>query len=89
MRLAIFSASSPARSRLVMVFEIAIRRRRSRAAGWRRAMTCGFMPDGSTFNGQQNILTKEQMAQLEIGDVLEDDSQSPLIYHPTKACVAA
>jgi two-component system phosphate regulon response regulator PhoB len=32
-RLAIFSASSPARSRFVMVFEIAINRRRSRAAG--------------------------------------------------------
>src|SRR5579864_2647100 len=37
-RFAIFSASSPARSRFVMVFEIAISRRRSRAAGWRRAM---------------------------------------------------
>ena len=57
--------------------------------GWRRAMTCGFMPDGSTFNGQQNILTKDQMAQLEIGDVLDDDSQNPLIYHPAKECVVA
>ena len=23
---------------------------------YRRAMTCAYMPDGSTFNGQQNIL---------------------------------
>ena len=35
---AIFAASSPARSRLAVVLEIAISRRRSRAVGWRRAM---------------------------------------------------
>ena len=35
---AIFSASSPARSRLAVVLEMAISRRRSRAVGWRRAM---------------------------------------------------
>ncbi len=50
----------------------------------RRAMTCGYMPDGSTFNGQQNILSPEQVANYEIGDVLEDDGQSPLIYHRSK-----
>ena len=32
------AASSPTRSRLAIVFEIAISRRRSRAVGWRRAM---------------------------------------------------
>lgn len=52
--------------------------------GWRRAMTCAYMPDGSTFNGQQNILSAEQMAKLSVGDVLADDSQSPLIYHRTE-----
>jgi len=52
--------------------------------GWRRAMTCGFMPDGSTFNGQQNILSKEQMARYKIGDVLNDDVQNPLLYHKSK-----
>ena len=52
--------------------------------GWRRAMTCGFMPDGCTFNGIQNILTDEQFASYEIGDVLDDDRQNPLIYHRTK-----
>ena len=52
--------------------------------GWRRAMTCGFMPDGCTFNGKQNILTDEQFAGYEIGDLLDDDLQNPLIYHRTK-----
>ncbi len=50
-------------------------------AGWRRAMTCGFMPYGSTFNGIQNILTDEQVASYEIGDELNDDNQNPVIYH--------
>ena len=53
--------------------------------GWRRAMTCGYMPDGSTFNGQKNILSDEQIAKLKKGDVLEDDAQNPLIYHRSKA----
>jgi ectoine hydroxylase-related dioxygenase (phytanoyl-CoA dioxygenase family) len=48
--------------------------------GYRRAMTCAFMPDGSTFNGTQNILSDEQMAQLTIGDMLRDEEQNPLIY---------
>ncbi len=37
-RRAILLASSPTRSRLAVVLEMAIRRRRSRAVGWRRAM---------------------------------------------------
>lgn len=48
--------------------------------GYRRAMTCAYMPDGCRFNGIQNILSDEQVAQLEIGDVLNDDTQNPLIY---------
>jgi phytanoyl-CoA hydroxylase len=55
--------------------------------GFRRAMTCAYMPDGSTFNGQKNVLSNEQIARLKIGDVLEDDSQTPRIYHRTKAYV--
>jgi hypothetical protein len=35
------AASSPARSRLAVVLETAISRRRSRAVGWRRAMMDG------------------------------------------------
>ena len=50
----------------------------------RRAMTCAYMPDGSTFNGQQNILSPEQVARYELGDALDDDAQSPLIYHRSK-----
>ena len=57
--------------------------------GRRRAMTCAYMPDGATFNGQRNILREEQIANLKIGDALEDDSQVPLIYHPTKPIVTA
>ncbi|MBA2479748.1 MAG: phytanoyl-CoA dioxygenase family protein [Planctomycetes bacterium] len=46
---------------------------------WRRAMTCAYMPDGSTFNGKGNILTAEQIARLTIGDVLVDEAQNPLV----------
>ena len=56
---------------------------------WRRAMTCGYMPDGCTFNGKRNILRVEQMARLKVGDLLDDDRQNPLIYHATKPCVTA
>ena len=51
---------------------------------YRRAMTCAYMPDGSTFNGQKNILSDEQVASYVIGEALEDDAQSPLIYHRSK-----
>ncbi|MFN8440876.1 MAG: phytanoyl-CoA dioxygenase family protein [Caldilineaceae bacterium] len=55
--------------------------------GLRRAMTCAYMPDGETFNGKRNILSAEQLARLKVGDLLEDDAQVPLIYHPTKPIV--
>lgn len=55
----------------------------------RRAMTCAYMPDGSTFNGTQNILPPETFARLKIGDVLDDDQQNPLIYHKTKQYITA
>jgi phytanoyl-CoA hydroxylase len=48
--------------------------------GFRRAMTCAYMPDGATFNGIKNILSDEQVAKLKIGDLLNDDQQNPLIY---------
>jgi phytanoyl-CoA hydroxylase len=54
----------------------------------RRAMTCAYMPDGSTFNGQQNILTAEQITRYRIGDILNDDEQTPLIYHRSKKTVS-
>ena len=47
----------------------------------RRAMTCAFMPDGSTFNGVKNVLPEAYFKTLKIGDKLDDDSVNPLIYH--------
>jgi phytanoyl-CoA hydroxylase len=47
----------------------------------RRAMTCGFMPDGCTFNGKQNILREEYVRSLKIGDPLNDEVQNPLVWH--------
>jgi ectoine hydroxylase-related dioxygenase (phytanoyl-CoA dioxygenase family) len=55
--------------------------------GLRRAMTCAYMPDGSTFNGQRNILRQDQVDRLQIGDLLDDDRQVPLIYHRSKSYV--
>jgi phytanoyl-CoA hydroxylase len=46
----------------------------------RRAMTCAYMPDGSTFNGIRNVLPPEYFASLEIGDTLDDENQNPLVY---------
>jgi len=51
--------------------------------GSRRAMTCGYMPDGSTFNGKRNILSEEQFNALQIGDALNDDAHNPLVWHRT------
>lgn len=56
-------------------------------SGWRRAMTCGFMPYGSTFNGNQNILTDEQFASFQVGDEINDDSQNPVVYHKDESLI--
>ena len=55
--------------------------------GTRRAMTCGYMPDGSTFNGKQSALPQAYFESLEIGDVLDNDAINPLIWHETKPYV--
>lgn len=47
---------------------------------WRRAMTAGYMPDGSTFNGRQNVLSDDQVAALKVGDPLNDEAQNPLLW---------
>ncbi|GAB4464418.1 MAG: phytanoyl-CoA dioxygenase family protein [Armatimonadaceae bacterium] len=47
----------------------------------RRAMTCAYMPDGSTFNGQKNVLPDEYFASLSVGDVLNNEPVNPLIWH--------
>ena len=50
----------------------------------RRAMTCAYMPDGSTFNGQQNVLPTDYFEALAVGDVLDNPEINPLIWskHP-------
>lgn len=48
--------------------------------GLRRAFTCAFMPEGSTFNGTPNILSEEQLAKLKPGDLLDSEAHNPLIY---------
>lgn len=49
-------------------------------SGYRRAMTCAYMPDGNTYNGTQNILSDEVLSTLKIGDVLNNNEITPLIY---------
>jgi hypothetical protein len=38
------------------------------------------MPDGATFNGQQDIYTTEEAARLRAGDPLADPALNPLVY---------
>jgi hypothetical protein len=47
----------------------------------RRAMTCAFMPDGSTFNGTKNVLPDEYFSSLKIGDLLNDNTVNRLTWH--------
>jgi ectoine hydroxylase-related dioxygenase (phytanoyl-CoA dioxygenase family) len=46
----------------------------------RAAMTCAYMPDGSTFNGRRNVLPYEYFKSLKVGDVLNDNEVVPLIF---------
>ncbi len=48
--------------------------------GYRRAMTCGYMPDGSTFNGTKNILPTDYFESLKPGDVLNNDALNPIVW---------
>ncbi len=48
--------------------------------GRRIAMTCAYMPEGSTFNGQRNILPQGYFESLKKGDVLENDEQNPVVW---------
>jgi len=50
-------------------------------SGFRRAMTCAYMPDGNVFNGIANILPASYLQTLQVGDLLNNDDQNPLIYH--------
>jgi hypothetical protein len=48
----------------------------------RRAMTCAYMPDGSTYNGKDHwiCITEEYKKRLKVGDVLDDAQLLPLIW---------
>lgn len=48
--------------------------------GQRRAMTCAFMPDGATFNGQRNILSDTQLESLAVGDAIDDAEYNPIVW---------
>jgi ectoine hydroxylase-related dioxygenase (phytanoyl-CoA dioxygenase family) len=48
--------------------------------GRRIAMTCAYMPEGSTFNGQKNILPDSYFKTLTQGDLLQNEEQNPLLY---------
>ncbi|HKH63362.1 MAG TPA: phytanoyl-CoA dioxygenase family protein [Flavitalea sp.] len=50
-------------------------------SGFRRAMTCAYMPDGNTYNGEPNILPERYLQSLKVGDMLNNNDQNPLIYH--------
>lgn len=54
-------------------------------SGFRRAMTCAYMPDGNVFNGQANILPDEYLHTLKVGDSLNNDEQNPLIFSRAKS----
>ena len=53
--------------------------------GYRRAMTCAFMPDGNIYNGQPNVLPEEYAKTLKVGDTLSNNTQNPLIYDSANA----
>jgi ectoine hydroxylase-related dioxygenase (phytanoyl-CoA dioxygenase family) len=56
--------------------------------GRRIAMTCAYMPEGSTFNGQKNILPDAYFKSLKIGDVLDSDEQNPVVYSVREPALA-
>ncbi len=51
----------------------------------RRAMTCGYMPDGSVFNGKKNVLPNDYFRSLKVGDPLNNDEINPLIWSRSQA----
>lgn len=46
----------------------------------RIAMTCAYMPMGSTFNGNQNILPEDYARSLNEGDELANDDWNPVVW---------
>lgn len=48
--------------------------------GRRIALTCAYMPEGSVFNGQKNILPKHYFDSLRQGDLLDNEDWNPIVY---------
>jgi phytanoyl-CoA hydroxylase len=46
----------------------------------RIGMTCAYMPVGSVFNGQQNVLPRDYFESLKPGDLLANDEWNPIVY---------
>ena len=46
----------------------------------RRAMTAGYMPADSVFNGQQSLLPEDYFKTLQVGDPLNNDAMFPVIW---------
>lgn len=46
----------------------------------RIAMTCAYMPVGSTFNGQQNVLSLDYFESLSKGDLLANNDWNPVVW---------
>lgn len=49
-------------------------------SGYRRAMTCGYMPKHACFNGKRNILSQAYFDSLAVGDELDNYDELPLLY---------
>lgn len=47
--------------------------------GWRRAMTCAYMPEGATYNGTSGVFSRRLADRLKKGDVLDDDVELPRV----------
>ena len=47
--------------------------------GRRIAMTCGYMPDGCTFNGKKNIMPDWYFNSLKVGDLIDNNDLNPLV----------
>lgn len=56
-------------------------------SGFRRAMTCAYMPDGNVYNGIANVLPESYLETIQVGDRLDDDMQNPLIFSQRLATV--
>tara|TARA_B110000116_G_C16267533_1_gene329290 strand:- start:375 stop:503 length:129 start_codon:yes stop_codon:yes gene_type:complete len=42
------------------------------------------MPEGATFNGTKNVLPDRLVEKLQVGDVLDDDEQNPLVWRRSR-----